>query len=125
MTLTPIVPGVTLAGYGTGGYGVQLAASDTTTLAPIRTFAAPLTLTVAPPTEALVPVYSTNGTTWKRVPSLAGGVLPSGARTGYERAADGTFDVQTTVAGTFAFVPDRTTPSPPPEHVKKTPTVAS
>ena len=113
VTLTPTVPGVTLAGYGTGGYGVQLAASDTTTLAPIRTFAAPLTLTVAPPAEALAPVYSTNGTTWKRVPALAEGVLPSGARTGYERAADGTFDVQTTVPGTFAFVPDRTRPSPP------------
>ena len=113
VTLTSSVPGTTLPGYGTGGYAVQLAATDTVTLAPVKTFAAPLALTVASQGGALAPVYSTNGRTWTRVPALLDGALVRGARTGYERKDDGSFAVQTTVAGTFAFVPDRTLPSTP------------
>jgi hypothetical protein len=113
VSLTPIAVGATLAGYDSGGYAVQLAATDTVTLAPVKTFGAPLTLTVRTTADALAPVYSSNGRTWKRLPALAGGALPAGARMGYERGDDGSFEVQTTVAGTFAFVPDRTRPSPP------------
>jgi hypothetical protein len=113
VTLTPIAPGVTLAGYGSDGYAVQLAASNTVTLAPVKTFAAPVSLTVATRGDALAPLYSSNGRTWKRVPALTNGALGAGVRVGYEREDDGSFDVQTMVAGTFAFVTDRTRPSPP------------
>ena len=66
------VPGVTLPGYGTGGYGVELSTSSFTTLKRVRSFAAPLTLRFAPRSGRLAPVYSTNGTVWKHVPQLVG-----------------------------------------------------
>jgi hypothetical protein len=114
VTLAQLVPGATLPDYATGGYGVQLSVSDATTLAPVRTFAAPVTLRFVPQGESLAPVYSTNGTVWKRLPLLAGETLAPGARAGYTRDADGAVVVQTTVAGTFALVPDPTRPSAPP-----------
>ena len=113
VTVTSIVPGTTVAGYGSGGYGVELAVADAETRAPVTSFAAPVTLTIAPQTGALAPVYSQNGTTWKRVPQLLDGALPQGARTGYTRLDDGSVQLQTLVAGTFALVPDRTRPSAP------------
>jgi hypothetical protein len=111
--LTPSVPGLTLPGYGTGGYAVQLEVTAMPTLAAVRVFRAPVTLRFAPRRSRLAPVFSTNGTVWKHVPQLAGGALAPGARTGYTRAADGGFVIQTVVAGSFALVPDRIPPSPP------------
>jgi glycoside hydrolase-like protein len=113
VSLTSTTPGATLPGYGNGGYGVQLAVSDAATLAPLKAFGAPVALTVSPPGGALAPVYSANGTIWKHVPALAGGVLAPGQRAGYLRQEDGSFELQTSVAATFAFVPDRTRPSAP------------
>ena len=113
VALTSTTPGATLPGYGNGGYGVQLAVTDATTLAPVKTFAAPVSLTVEPPGDGLAPVYSTNGTSWKRLPQLADGGLAHGQRAGYARRDDGSFDLQTTVAATFAFVPDRIPPAAP------------
>jgi hypothetical protein len=115
VTLEQTVPGATLAGYETGGYSVQLGVADAATLAPVRTFAAGVTLTFVPQPEPVVPVYSRNGTVWKRVPALAtGATLGPGAQAGYTRDADGGITVQTAVAGSFALVPDATKPSPPP-----------
>jgi hypothetical protein len=112
--LTPSVPGVTLPGYGSGGYGVQLAVTALDTLADVKAFAAPLTLRFAPRTNRLAPVFSTNGTVWRHVPPLVAGAIGPGARTGYERTAARGFTIQTVVAGYFALVPDRIPPSPPP-----------
>jgi hypothetical protein len=115
VTLEQTVPGTTLAGYGPGGYGVQLGVADAVTFAPVRTFAAPVTLTFVPQPEPVVPVYSRTGTVWRRVPVLAAGAtLESGVPAGYTRDADGGVTVQTAVAGTFALAPDTTSPSPPP-----------
>ena len=72
-------PGVTLPGYGTGGYGVQLQATsfDDADAACVA-FAAPVTLTFAPRSGRLAPVYSTNGTVWKHVPQLVGDAIAPG-----------------------------------------------
>jgi hypothetical protein len=113
LTLEPIVPGPTLPGYATGGYGVQLAAQSLVTLKPVRAFAEPLTLTFTARRNRLAPVYSTNGLVWKRVPVLAGESIGAGARTGYARDGGGGFVIRTTVVGTFALVPDRIRPSAP------------
>ena len=107
------MPGLTLPGYGTGGYGVQLDVTAMDTLASVRSFAAPVTLTFAPRKSRLAPVYSTNGTVWKHVPLLVGDALAPGAKAGYSRTKDGGFTIQTTVAGAFALVPDRVRPSAP------------
>jgi hypothetical protein len=111
--LDSAVPGLTLPGYGTGGYGVALDVTAMNTLAPVKTFAGPVTLRFAPRKSRLAPVYSTNGTVWKHVPPLAGDALLPGARTGYTRRSDGGFVIQTTVAGSFALVPDRIRPTAP------------
>jgi hypothetical protein len=111
--LDPSVPGLTLPGYGAGGYGVALQASSFTTLRGVRSFAAPVTLRFAPRTGRLAPVFSTNGSLWKHVPQLAGDAIGPGARTGYARGDDGGFVIQTTVPGWFALVPDRIPPTAP------------
>jgi hypothetical protein len=104
-----------LPGYSTGGYGVRLDVTAIASLTPVRAFASPLTLTFKPRSSHLSPVYSANGTVWRRVPLLVGGGLAPGARTGYTRGGDGGFVIQTTVAGTFALVPDRIPPTAPAE----------
>jgi hypothetical protein len=113
LQLDPSVPGVTLPGYSTGGYGVALQATSFTTLARVKTFAAPVTLRFAPRTGRLAPVYSTNGTVWKHVPQLVGDAIGPGARTGYTRGDDRAFTIQTTVSGWFALVADRIPPTAP------------
>ncbi|HZO95950.1 MAG TPA: glycoside hydrolase domain-containing protein [Gaiellaceae bacterium] len=115
VTLTQVAPGPTLPGYGADGYGVQLSVADATTLAPVRTFAGTVALAFLPQPDPVVPVYSTNGSTWKRVPAIEAESLPPGVRAGYTRAEDGSFTVRTEVAGIFALVPDLTPPSPPRE----------
>jgi hypothetical protein len=107
------VPGVTLPGYGSGGYAVQLGVTTTSTFAPVRAFAAPVTLSFEPQPGPLAPLYSRNGTVWRHVPQLVDGALGPGARTGYARGGDGAFTIQTTVDGTFALVPDRIPPGAP------------
>ena len=111
--LDPTVPGATLPGYATGGYGVQLQASSFSTLKRLRDFSAPVTLTFAPRTGRLAPVYSTNGTVWKHVPQLVGDAIGPGARTGYSLGDDRGFVIQTTVPGWFALVPDPIPPAAP------------
>ena len=83
MALGHSVPGLTLPGYGTGGYGVQLQVTATDTLQPVRAFTAPVTLAFAPRSGRLAPVYSTNGTVWKHVPQLVDGALAPGAKAGW------------------------------------------
>jgi hypothetical protein len=111
--LSGSVPGLTLPGYGTGGYSVTLDVTAMNTLAPVKTFAGPVTLRFAPRASRLAPVYSTDGTVWRNVPPLAGDLLAPGAETGYTHASDGGFVIQTTVAGSFALVPDRIPPAAP------------
>jgi hypothetical protein len=115
VALAHSVPGVTLPGYSTGGYAVQLDVTAVASLTPVRAFASPLTLTFKPLSSRLAPVYSTNGAVWRRVPLLPGAALAPGARTGYTRSGDGGFVIQTTVAGSFALVPDRIPPTAPAE----------
>ena len=61
-----------------------------------------VTLTFAPRTGRLAPVYSTNGSVWRNVPQLVGDEIGPGARTGYTRGDDRGFVIQTTVPGWFA-----------------------
>jgi len=113
LQLDPTVPGVTLPGFGTGGYGVELQATSFTTLTRVRAFAAPLTLRFAPRSGRLAPVFSTNGSVWKHVPPLVGEAIGPGARSGYSRGDDRAFVIQTKVSGWFALVPDRIPPVAP------------
>jgi Rv2525c-like, glycoside hydrolase-like domain len=113
VALSHFVPDLTLPDYGSGGYGVELEVTTTETHLPVRTLLTPLTLRFAPRQSHLAPVYSTNGTVWKRVPRLVGETLEPGAKTGWSLSEDGGFVIQTTVAGSFALVPDRNPPSAP------------
>ena len=107
------MPGLTLPGYGTGGYGVQLDVTAIGTLTPVRTFATPLTLR-----SRRAPAASRPST---RRTGRSGGASRSSRRPRSHPARappglaseDGGFVIQTTVAGSFALVPDRIPPTPP------------
>ena len=113
VTLSHATPEPVIAGFGTGGYSVQLTVTQNATSAPLSTFAAPVGLHFVKIPGASAPVYSTNGTTWKPVAQMAGTTLATGAKTGYLKEPDGSIDVRTTVAGWFALLPDPTPPTQP------------
>ncbi len=95
VTLTPVVP------PPANGYAVQLTVTDTGTSAPVTTFGAPVTLHITGAT-GLAPASSTDGVTWIALP-----------KTSYKAASDGGVDIQTTVPGFFALLPDTVPPSRP------------
>jgi hypothetical protein len=102
-----------VAGFGDGGYGVQLQVQQTTSTVLALGFAAPLRIHIAAQSGPFAPLYSTNGVTYKPVLPLVEGALPSGALVGYLRQSDGSVEFRTTIAGYFALLPDETRPRAP------------
>ena len=68
---------------------------------PVTTFGAPVRLHITQAT-GLAPNFSTDGVTWTPLP-----------KTAYKYASDGGVDIQTTVPGFFALLPDTVPPSQP------------
>ena len=95
VALTPVTP------PPANGYAVQLTVTDTDTSTPVTTFGAPVTLHITG-AIGLAPSFSTDGLTWTPLP-----------KTAYKAAADGGVDIQTTVPGYFALLPDTVPPSRP------------
>jgi hypothetical protein len=95
VALTPVTP------PPANGYAVQLSVTDTDTSTPVTTFGAPLTLHITGAT-GLAPSFSTDGQTWTPLP-----------KTAYKAASDGGVDIQTTVPGFFALLPDTVPPTRP------------
>jgi len=95
VTLTPEAP------PPANGYAVQLTVTDTDTSTPVTTFGAPITLHITGAT-GLAPSFSTDGLTWTPLP-----------KTAYTATSDGGVDIQTTVPGYFALLPDTVPPSQP------------
>jgi len=116
VALTPFALTAPAAGYGPGGYAVQLAATDasTTPPTPITTFVLPVQVHIVAQPPGEVPAVSTDGgVTWTALPAIAGSTLPVGVQAGYSREADGSIDVETLVPAIFALLPDVTPPGPP------------
>ena len=95
VALTPVVP------PPANGYAVQLTVTDTDTSTPVTTFGAALTLHITG-AAGLAPSFSTDGQTWTPLP-----------KTAYKAASDGGVDIQTTVPGFFALLPDTVPPTRP------------
>ena len=83
------------------GYAVQLTVTDTDSSTPVTTFDAPVTLHITGAT-GFAPSFSTDGVTWTALP-----------KTAYNATSDGGVDIQTTVPGFFALLPDTVPPSRP------------
>ncbi len=115
VSLAPSIPTAPVPGFGSGGYGIQLQVQQTATSLLKATFAAPLTIHIDPQPGSLAPLTSPDGVNWKPLAELVGGVLPQGAKAGYARNQNGSFDIQTTAAGYFALLPDTTSPPAPAE----------
>jgi hypothetical protein len=113
VSLAPALPAEPVTGFGDGGYGVQLQVQQTATAIPRRTFAAPLTIHVARRPEGVAPMSSSDGVDWQPIPPLFGGALANGAKAGYTRNPDGSFDIQTTSGGYFALLPEKARPPAP------------
>jgi len=113
VSLTPSLPTVPAAGFAAGGYGVQLQVQQTAS-AMLRTgFSQPLTIHIAPRNGSIAPMTSTDGTSWRPLQPLFSGALPKGAKAGYSRNADGSFDIETTTGGYFAVLPEISRPPAP------------
>ncbi len=112
VTLTPTDVGSPVTGLGTG-YAARLAATDTATGAIVNVFTAPLTIRFKLVAPGAVPVVSSDGTAWSRLPRLAGPTLPAGAVAGYTVEPDGTTDVVTVTTGLFGLLRDTTAPAQP------------
>jgi len=113
VTLTPGLPPEPVEGFSSGGYGVQLQVQQTATAVLRTTFAAPLTIHIPRRPSGVAPMMSSDGLDWKPVPPLFGGALQLGARAGYTRHLDGSFDIQTTSGGYFAVLPEKGRPPAP------------
>jgi len=117
VSLTPSLPAQPVAGFGSGGYGVQLSVAQTQSNAAVASFSDPLTIHINPEQGPLAPLSSTNGTTWLPLPELVGGLLPAGIEAGYAREPDGSTVIETREGGEFALLPD-TTPPPAPASLR-------
>jgi hypothetical protein len=113
VSLTPALPDQPVPGFGSGGYGVQLQVQQTATALLRKGFATPLTIHIARQRDGLAPMSSSDGTTWQPLPPLYGGALPTGAKAGYTRNADGSVDIATTAGGFFALLPETARPPAP------------
>jgi hypothetical protein len=56
---------------------------------------------------------SRDGVTWSPLSPLVAGALPPGAKAGYKRNPNGSFDITTVAAGYFAVLPELTRPPAP------------
>ena len=93
VSLTPALPAEPVAGFGGGGYGVQLQVQQTATALLRKGFSAPLTIHLTRRPDGLAPMSSSDGVGWQPLPPLYSGALPTGARAGYTRNADGSVDI--------------------------------
>ena len=109
VTLTP-----TAQLPSTNGYAVQLAVSEQQTTAPVDGFGSPVTLHLLKPSAGLVPVFSTDGTSWKPLPKLTSTGLSNSVLSAYTTLGDGTTEIQTLVPGYFGLLADLTPPTTPP-----------
>jgi hypothetical protein len=98
----------------TNGYAVQLAVSEQQTTAPVDGFGAPVTLHLLKPSAGLVPVFSTDGMSWKPLPRLTSAGLSNTVLSAYTILGDGTTEIQTLVPGFFGLLADLTPPTTPP-----------
>jgi hypothetical protein len=113
VSLTPTAPSAPVPGFGSGGYGVQLQVAETAPALLTKGFAEPLTIHVTAIPGNLAPMSSTDGASWKPLPPLVGGAPPAGAKAGYLRNTNGSFDITTTVDGYFALLPEQGRPPAP------------
>jgi hypothetical protein len=113
VSLTPALPSQPVPGFASGGYGVQLQVQQTVSSTPRKTFAAPLTIHIGARPGHLAPMASTDGVRWTPLAPLYSGALPRGAKSGYTRNTDGSVDVETTVGGFFALLPETGRPAAP------------
>jgi Domain of unknown function (DUF1906) len=107
VTLTPVTP------PSPNGYGVQLTVTETDNNAPVAGFGAPVTVHLLKPPAGLVPVFSTDGTTWTPLPQLTSAGLSTSVLTAYSVDPDGTIEIQTLVPGYFGLIADTTPPTAP------------
>ena len=98
----------------TNGYAVQLAVSEQQTTAPVDGFGAPVTVHLLKPSAGLVPVFSTDGTSWKPLPKLTAAGLSNSVLGAYTTLGDGTTEIQTLVPGFFGLLADLVPPTAPP-----------
>jgi hypothetical protein len=113
VSLTPAQPAQPVTGFGNGGYGVQLQVQQTASAILKKTFVAPLTIHLGRQPDGVAPMTSTDGINWQPLPPLFGGALANGAKAGYTRNPDGSFDIQTTSGGFFAVLPEQARPPAP------------
>jgi Domain of unknown function (DUF1906) len=113
VSLTPGLPTQPVTGFASGGYGVQLQVQQTVSAAPRTAFSAPLTIHIGRRPGYLAPMTSTDGAHWLPLAPLYSGALSTGARSGYSRNPDGSVDVETTSAGFYALLPERSRPPAP------------
>jgi hypothetical protein len=95
VTLTPQNP------PPAGGYGVQLAVTDSDTSTPVTTFNQPVSVHITQ-AAGLAPSFSPDGVTYTPLP-----------KSQFSFEADGSVDIQTTVPGFFGLLPDTVPPSRP------------
>jgi hypothetical protein len=114
VTLTPVDPTVVPAIKG--GYAVQLAVDDASTAppTPVTAFTLPVTIHIVPQPAGVTPSVSLDGgATWKTLPPLVNGLLPTGTQAGFAREPDRSIDILTLVPGMFGLLPDTTPPGQP------------
>lgn len=108
VTLTPLA-----TPPAPNGYGVHLTAAQSDDQATIDGFGAPVTLHVLKPAAGLVPAFSSDGVTWKPVPTLPAGGVSDTVLAAYTLDSDGTVEFQTLVPGYFGLIADTTPPARP------------
>jgi hypothetical protein len=113
VSLTPTRPAQPVRGFAGGGYGLQLQVHQTASAVLRNEFGAPLTIHIPPRPGYVAPMTSSDGTTWRPLQPLFSGTLSKGARAGYSRNANGSFDIETTAGGYFAVLPERSRPPAP------------
>lgn len=79
----------------------------------ITSFSLPLRIHVASPGGFVAPSYSADGVTWRLIPRLASPALGPGMTDGYFLNADGSYDIYTLHASSFALLKDIQGPTAP------------
>ena len=79
----------------------------------VTSFSLPLKIHFAAPATFVAPSYSADGATWRLIPRLSSPALPAGATDGYFRNADGSYDIYTLHASSFALLKDIQGPTAP------------
>ncbi len=107
VTLTPTTPGQPPAGFGSGGYEVQLqvAADDDARSRRPRSPSRSRSTSARCPAASRPMTSTRTAARWKPLPPLSTAALPAGTSAGYVRNPDGSVDVLTTAPATSACSP--------------------